>query len=226
MGTAAAPTKADGQSFHFDPNKPRWLQVVWLLTQIFGLLGGLALTVVSMFMYPMLLTGSGYAVMYLGPAVVGLLVSFLLIPRAWFPAGMSGPVRFQIRLGIGLFGAAWFIGIFGIVNGYGTSSVVLDEPMVYRRTSTPSDPRHMSYYVGTRVWPSSRDVYEIIVRRPLYDSLDLPVTTRWHIPRQQLYAMPDDGLLRLSVGRGRLGVDWLQGVVGAARPTSGAGRQL
>jgi len=225
MGPAAAPIKADDQRFHFDPDKPRWLQVVWLLTQIFGLLGGLVLSVVSMLMYPMLLTGTGYAVVYLGPAAVGLLMSFLLIPRAWFPASMSGPVRFQIRLGIGLFGAAWFIGAFGIVNGYSTSSVVRDEPMVYRRTSTPSDPSHMSYYVGTRVWPSSRDVFEIVVRRPLYDSLDVPVTTLWHIPRQKLYAMPDDGLLRLAVGRGRLGVDWLQGVVGVARPTSRAGKQ-
>lgn len=96
----------------------------------------------------------------------------------------------------------------------------------YRRTSTPRDPQHMSYYVATRVWPSSGDVYEITVPRSLYMSLaDVPViASQWRITRQQLLAMPAHGALRLAMGQGRLGVAWLNGVIGTAS-TSDAARQ-
>jgi hypothetical protein len=58
---------------------------------------------------------------------------------------------------------------------------VKDAPMVYKRTSTPSDPKQITYYVGTRVWPSSRNVYEITVRRDLYSHLEVPLVKAWHI---------------------------------------------
>ena len=210
--STAQTARWDDRKFHFDPNKPRWVQIVWLVVQIFGLFGGLVLALISMFAYPMLLTGTGYAVVYLGPIVACFVISFLIIPHTWFPADMPVSARFQMRFGVGLFAAAWFVGLFGITNGYATPVVVRDAPMVYRRTSTPSDPHQMSYYVGTRVWPSSSDVYEITVQRAFYESLAVPVTTQWYISRRQLDAMPNDGLLHLRIGRGRLGINWLEGV--------------
>ncbi|MDE2501315.1 MAG: hypothetical protein KGL56_14100, partial [Alphaproteobacteria bacterium] len=63
-------------------------------------------------------------------------------------------------------------------------------------------------------------VYEVVVRRDLYDRLDVPVVKALHIPWQQVGAMPDRGLLRLTVGQGRLGINWLNGVVGEAPPAS------
>ncbi len=221
MTISAVPAgKWNDRKFHFDPSKPRWVQIMWLSIQLFWIFGGMVLALVSLFMYPMLLTGAGYAIMYLGPLAVGIVIGFFITPRTWLPADMPVLVKIQVRCGVGLFLAAWFIGIFGIVNGYATPIVVRDAPMVYRRTTTPSDPHHMTYYVGTRVWPSSRDVYEITVRPALFASLDAPVTTQWHIPQQQLFAMPDHGLLRLAVGRGRLGFDWLKGVVGVVSSSS------
>ncbi len=204
----------DGK-FHFDPTKPRWIQIATIVAQMSAFFGGLILGLVSMIKYPMLLTGGGLALTWFGPIAAAFAASFLMIPKTWWPADMPAYARLQMRLGIGLCAAGWFIGLFGIANGYATPVAVRDFPMAYRRTSTPSDPKRMSYYVGTRVWASSRNVYEITVPPALWASLDVPVVTQWSIPRQQLDAMPDHGALRLAVGRGRFGIDWLHGVVGA-----------
>ena len=216
--SAAPPARWNDKKFHFDPTKPRWPQIAKVVAQMAGLMGGLILALVSVFVYPMLLTGVGYALTYLGPGVVGFVATFFLIRDAWFPADMPAMARLQTRLGIGLFVSAWFIGAFGIANGYATPGVVQDAPMVYKRTSTQSDPKQKSYYVGARVWPSSRNVYEVIVRRDLYDQLDLPVVTQWHLPSRQLDAMPGRGRLRLLAGQGRFGINWLDGVIGVAPP--------
>jgi len=218
--SAAPPARWNDKKFHFDPTRPRGPQIAKLAAQIAGLMGGLILGLVSMIIYPMLLTGGGYAGTWLGPGAVGVAASFL-IRDSWFPSDMPTAARVQTRLGFGLFAAAWFIGLFGIANGYATPVAVEDAPMVYKRTSTPSDPKHMSFYVGTRVWPSSRNVYEIIVRRDLYKQLDVPVVTQWHLPSRQLDAMPDRGRLRLLVGQGRFGINWLDGVIGEAPPNGG-----
>lgn len=212
---AAPPVRWNDRKFHFDPTKPRWLQIVKLAAQIFALLGGAVVALASVLMYPPLLTGTGFAIVYLGPIALGFVASFFLVPKSWFTADMPAFVRLQARFGLGLLGAAWFIGAFGIVNGYATPVFVKDAPMVYKRTSTPSDPKQINYYVGTRVWPSSRNVYEVTVRRDLYSHLEVPVVKAWHIPWQQLDAMPNRGLLRLTVGQGRLGINWLHSVVGA-----------
>lgn len=207
--------QSNDRKFSFDTSKPRWVQVLTCSAQIVGLIGGLAFELVSMLTYPMLLTGWGYAITYLAPIAIGSVVMHFMIPRSWYPATMSALVRIRFMLGMGLCMSAWFVGAFGIANGYATSLVAQDVPMVYRRTSTPADPNQMSYYVGARVWHSSKDVYEITVPRRLYSTLDVPELTQWHVAAQQLDAMPNHGLLRLSVGKGRLGIDWLHGVMGS-----------
>jgi hypothetical protein len=208
--------QSDAARFSFDTSKPRWVQVLTCGAQIFGLIGGLVFELVSMLAYPMLLTGWGYMIVYLAPIAAGAVVMMFLTPRSWCPATMSPAVRVQFRLGMGLCVSAWFVGAFGIANGYGTAVVTQDAPMVYRRTSTPRDPQHMSFYVGARVWPASRNVYEVMVPQQLYAALDVPVVTQSHVPRHELDAMPDRGLLRLRVGQGRFGINWLRGVAGQA----------
>ncbi len=204
------------RKFHFDPTKPRWIQILKIAAQMGAFFGGLVLSLVSMLLYPMLLTDRGFGLVYLGGPLLAFGVTFLLVHRGWFPADMPQSARLQVRLGLGMCAAFACAGLFGIVNGYRTPLVIQDSPMVYRRTSTPSDPKHMGYYVGTRVWPSSRDVYEVTVPRSVYTSLvDVPVVTQRRVTRQQIEAMPGHGSLRLKVGRGRLGVNWLNGVIGA-----------
>jgi len=216
MSVSAAPQpRWNERKFHFDPTKPRWIQILKIAAQMGAFFGGLLLSLVSMFVYPMLLTDRGFAAVYLGGPLLAFGVTFFLVHRSWFPADMPPSARLQVRLGIGMCAAFACAGLFGIVNGYRTPLVIQDSPMVYRRTSTPSDSKQMGYYVGTRVWPSSRDVYEVIVPRSVYANLDdVPVLTQGRITRRQIEAIPDHGMLRLLVGRGRLGVNWLDRVVG------------
>lgn len=209
----ASQTRSNDKKLHFDPTRPRSIQIAKLLAQVFSFLGGIALALASMLLYPMLLTGQGYAMAYLGPVIISCGASFFIIRETWFPADMPLSARLQVRLGVGLCSALWLVGLFGIVNGYATPVAFEDAPIVYKRTSTPSDPKRMSYYVGARVWPSSQDVYEVIVSPALYASLDVPVVMQWRVPSQQVYAMPEHGRLHLAVGRGRLGVDWLRDLV-------------
>ncbi len=226
--TAAPQPRWNDRRIHFDPTKPRWIQILKIVAQMTAFFGGLLLSLVSMFLYPMLLTGPGYALVYLGGPLLAFGVTFFLIHGTWFPADMPQYARLQFRLGVGMCAAFTCAGLFGIVNGYRTPVVVEDFPMVYRRTSTPSDPQHMGYYVGTRVWPSSRDVYEVIVPRSLYMHLDDVPVVPTRITHRQIVAMPDQGNLRLRVGRGRLGVNWLSGVAGPsrhARHTQGPGAE-
>jgi len=42
----------------------------------------------------------------------------------------------------------------------------------YKRTSAPSDRKHMSYYVDARVWPCSRDVCEVTAPRDVFDYIE------------------------------------------------------
>lgn len=215
MSVSAIPqVQSRNRKLLFDPSKPRWIQVATCSAQVIGILGGLVLELVSMIKYPMLLASLGYATTYLGPVALGFAVVFFVAPKTWYPATMSTATRIQVQLGLGLCLSAWFVGAFGIANGYATPLAIEDAPMVYRRTSTPSDPKEMSFYVGARVWRSSRDVYEITVPRTLYETLSVPVVTQWHVPSRQLSAMASNGLLRLRVGKGRFGIDWLHSIVG------------
>jgi hypothetical protein len=117
-----------------------------------------------------------------------------------------------------MFRAGWalgvtflLLGILGIANGYGTRLVVRDAPVVAKRQTLHRDPGQRTYYVATRPWPGSRKVVELDAGRATYDRLAVPVTDM-NTPRQELDAMPDAGRVRLTLGEGRLGLEWLRGV--------------
>jgi hypothetical protein len=164
-----------------------------------------------MILYPMLLTGRAFVIGGLGGVTLGFVASFFFIGDTWFPPGTPYFFKLQTRFGIGLCAFAWILGLLGIANSYATPLVIRDAPIVYKRTSTQADPNRRSHYVGARVWPSSRDVYEITVPRDLYDRLDVPETAPY-VPQHNLDAPPTGELLRLAVGRGRFGIDWLSNV--------------
>ncbi len=211
---SAGKTRWDDRSFHLDPTKPRWPQIAKIAAQMAAIFGGLLLGLASTILYPMLLTGQGYAVAYLGPIMFAFAASFVAIRRNWLPPDMPLGARLWFRFGIGVCAVGWVIGLFGIANGYRTTVAVRDVPMAYKRTSTPSDPHKRSYYVGAEVWPSSHAVFEVPVPRALYARLDVAEAP----PRLSLHnafaSKPGGDLLRLAVGRGRFGIDWLHGVIG------------
>ena len=211
MAPSSAPSaRWDNETSILDPDKPRGPQIASIATQVFGMLGGLVLALIAMFYYPMLLTGTAFVVGGLGGIASGVAASFLIPRDRCFAPGMTGLTRLHVRLGIGVCATGWIAGLAGITNGYAMPVVEREAPMVYKRTTIPDDPEHMSYYVGARVWPLSRDVYEITVPRALYARLDLP-SAGMHVP-PKVDALPGRGIMRLRVGRGRLGIDWLSGV--------------
>lgn len=79
----------------------------------------------------------------------------------------------------------------------------------YKRTSTPSDPKHMTYYVGAPIWRSSRDVDDVTISRDIFDGSSPRPSRNGTFRAQQLDSISDHGRPRLSVRRGRRGGDWL-----------------
>jgi hypothetical protein len=62
-----------------------------------------------------------------------------------------------------------------------------------------------------RAWPPSRTVVELNTPRYVYDRLSVPITAI-DTPQEQLAAMADSSSVRLIVGQGRLGLEWLKGI--------------
>jgi hypothetical protein len=54
-------------------------------------------------------------------------------------------------------------------------------------------------------------VVELSTRREVYDRLAVPVTAI-DTPEAELEAMSDRAFVRLIVGQGRLGLEWLKGI--------------
>jgi hypothetical protein len=52
---------------------------------------------------------------------------------------------------------------------------------------------------------------ELGAPKEVYDQLNVPLTTV-HTPQTVLNEMPDAGSVRLTVGKGRLGWEWVKGI--------------
>jgi hypothetical protein len=63
--------------------------------------------------------------------------------------------------------------------------------------------------VALRPWPSSQTVVELCASRDVYDRLKVPLTAI-DTPQRELDGMPDSDLVRLTVGKGRLKLEWLK----------------
>jgi hypothetical protein len=62
-----------------------------------------------------------------------------------------------------------------------------------------------------RAWPDSSAVTEVDVPRSLYEQMDVPLV-ELDTPPQALAALPARARVRLMIGNGRLGVEWIKGV--------------
>jgi hypothetical protein len=80
---------------------------------------------------------------------------------------------------------------------------------VAKHSTRDRDPAKRTYYVAIRAWPPSRTVVELGAPRSVYDRLEVPVIAI-DTPQQELDGMPDRAIVRLIVGRGRLGLQWLK----------------
>lgn len=195
--------------FSLDPNKARWPQIISLVGQLAIILGGPALGLVAINHYPFLIQDRTIYIGGLSTIVFWFLASFALFGDGSFPTGTPRPVRLVFRAGWGLCMTFLLLGIGGIANGYGTPLVSRDAAVVSKHQTRERDPARRVYYVAIRAWPDSPTVVELGAPRDVYDRLKVPLTAI-DTPQPVLDAMPDAGSVRLTVGEGRFGLEWLK----------------
>jgi hypothetical protein len=197
--------------FALDPHKPFWPQIGSAIGQSLIIFGGPAIGLVAINHYPFLIADR---TIYVGGGtgiVFWFLASFAMFGSKSFPRGMPQFLRLQFRAGFALCMTFLLVGVFGIANGYDTPLISRDVAVVAKHPTRQSDPANRTYYVAIRAWSPLRTVVELSTRREVYDRLAVPVTAI-DTPEAELEAMSDRAFVRLIVGQGRLGLEWLKGI--------------
>jgi hypothetical protein len=197
--------------FALDPHEPFWPQIGSAIWQSLVIFGGPLIGLVAINHYPFLIADRTIYVGGGAGIVFWFLASFALFGSKSFPRGMPQFLKLQFRAGFGLCMTFLLVGVFGIANGYDTPLIGRDVAVVAKHPTRQSDPAKRTYYVAMRAWPPSRTVVELSAPRKVYDQLAVP-RTEIDTPLHELEALPDRGTVRLIVGRGRLGVEWLKGI--------------
>ena len=204
--------RPEGRSpFALDPSKPRWPQIRSAIGLSFIIFGGPLLGLLAIKHYPFLIMDR---TIYIGGAAgiaFWFLASFAIFGDEDFPRGMPQFLKLQFRAGYGLCMTFLLVGLFGIINGYDTPLISRDVAVVAKHMTRQSDPAKRTYYVAMRAWPPLRTVVELGAPRAVYDQLRVP-RTEIDTPQEQLEALPDHGSVRLIVGAGRLGLEWLKSI--------------
>jgi hypothetical protein len=197
--------------FSLDPSNPRWPQIISLVGQCGIIFGGPLLALVAISHYPFLIEDRTLYIGGLATIVFWFSASFALFDANAFPPGTPGFVRLGFRAGWGLCMTGLLLGLDGIANGYGTPLVMRDAAVVSKHQTRERDPSRRTYYVAMRAWPGSRTVVELGAPREVYDRLNVPLTPI-DTPQHVLDTMPDAGHVRLTLGDGRFGLEWLKGI--------------
>jgi hypothetical protein len=195
--------------FSLDPRKARWPQIVAAIVQSVIIFGGPALALIAISHYPVLIEDRTLYVGGLGSILFWFLASFALFPDKSLPRGMPIMARLLFRAGFGLCFTGLLLGAALFANGYGSALVSRDVPVVAKHPTLHRDPARRIYYIAVRAWPNSRRVVELNAPRAVYDRLSVPIT-EIDAPQEMLDAMPDAASVRLTLGRGRFGWEWLK----------------
>ena len=134
--------------------------------------------------------------------VVAFALSFGLIPRKIFPAFIPASGWVLARAGWSLGAVALCTGLVGIVNGALDSSIESrDVPVLGKRATLQRIEANRIYYVESRPLPGSDRVIELAVPRDVF-----------------MRVRPGESI-RLKLGTGTLGIEWIRGVeLGSMRP--------
>ncbi|MGE5242858.1 MAG: hypothetical protein ACM3SQ_01340 [Betaproteobacteria bacterium] len=197
--------------FGFDPTKPLGPQVAWAVAQVAVILGGPILAVEAIGRYPFLVRDRTIYAGGLASAAVFFVVSFAVFRKKSLPKNIPLLSALMFRAGWSLAMTGWMLGLGLVINGYGTPLVGREAAVVGKRHTLDRDPSHRTYYLVVRAWQPSRLVVEVDAPRELYDELDVPVVPV-DAPAAVLERMPDAAVVRLLVGKGRLGLEWLERV--------------
>jgi hypothetical protein len=195
--------------FGLDPSRPLWPQIFSIIGQFAIIFGGPSIALVTINYYPFLIQDRTLYIGGLASIIFWFLASFAISGNKDFPRGMPGVLKLQFRAGYGLCMTGLLLGLGGIANAYNTPLVSRDVAVVAKHTTRHRDPARRTYYVAMRAWPPLRTVVELGASREVYDRLDVPVTAIG-TPQQELDAMPNSGYVRLTVGQGRFGLEWLK----------------
>jgi hypothetical protein len=197
--------------FALDPTKRRLPQIGSAIWQSLVIFGGPAIGLAAINHYPFLIADRTIYVGGLASIGLWFLASFVIWGSDDFPRGMPQHLKLVFRAGFGLCMTFLVFGLAGIANGYDTPLISRDVAVVAKHPTRQSDPAKRTYYVAMRAWPPARTVVELNAPRKVYDQLTVP-RTEIDTPLHELEAMPDRGSVRLIVGQGRLGLEWLKGI--------------
>jgi hypothetical protein len=195
--------------FGLDASKPFWPQIVSLIWQFGIIFGGPLLGLVTINHYPFLIQDRTLYIVGLSSIVFWFLASFVIPHWSGFPRGTPAITKLQFRAGLGLCMTGLVLGVVGIANGYGSPLVSRDVPVVAKRETLERDASRRTYYLAIRAWPDSRTVVELGAPRAVYDQLAVPLAA-FETPQRVLDAMADAGYVKLTVGKGRFGLEWLK----------------
>ena len=187
-----------------DRSKPLRPQITSIVVCFALVVGGPALALVPLQQFPPLLSNRTMLVGALIGTIVGFAASFA-IWREQRPPGIELAKELFVRAGLGFAMMALAAGLFGIVNGFATPVVAREVPVVGKRVDGGS------YLVAARAWPGSSAVIELVAPYQVYAAVNAPVIPPGLAP-QALDTMAGAGHVRLALGEGRLGLDWLLGV--------------
>lgn len=195
--------------FGFDPARPRWPQIASMVAQLGYIFLGPGIFLFAADRYPFLIQDRTLYALGLGGIALFFAGSFLLFGESAFPRGMPWPRKLLFRAGFGMCTTGLVLGVALIANGYDTPLTTRDVAVVCKRATLQRDASRRTYYVGVRAWRDSRTVVELAAPRQIYDRLHVPAV-RVDTPQADLDAMAATDVVRLVVGEGRLGWEWLQ----------------
>jgi len=195
--------------FALDPRKARWPQIVSATVQSVIIFGGPSLALIAISYYPVLIEDHTLYVGGLGSILFWFLASFVLFTDKKLPRGMPIMAKLLFRAGFGLCFTGLLLGVALIANGYDSPLVSRDAPAVAKHPTLHRDPARRIYYIAVRAWPNSRRVVELNAPRAVYNRLKVPIT-EIDAPQEMLDSMSDAASVRLTLGRGRFGLEWLK----------------
>jgi hypothetical protein len=185
-----------------------FLQCAWTALGVLVCAGS---GIVTIKYFPPLITGDTFFRGAVALPAITFASMFLLVRKSVFPPSVPVTGRILARAGWALALCFLALGVVGIANGLGTPVQSRLVDCVGKRMSWEHNPDRRQYVLELRAWPDSSAVTEVDVPRSLYEQMDVPLV-EVDTPPQALAALPARARVRLMVGNGRLGVEWIKGV--------------
>jgi len=195
--------------FSFDPDQLLRPQILSAAAHASVIFGGPVVGLIGISHFPALVTDDTIYRVGIGSILVLFLASFVLIPARSLPKGIPLGLALLFRAGWGLAATFLWVGVALISNGYDTPSITRDVAVVGKTESFGRDPARGQYRLWVRAWPPSRFVIGVDTTRQVSEGARVPLV-EVDTPEATLLVMRDAGIAGLTVGRGRLGLDWVQ----------------